>query len=92
MDGLFQKQSYRPFQAVQFAQMSQSLVIVLFLQDQAELEVIQLKAIRIHVPATKLRTATAVGIVDDTENFRWPEVVEDSYPNRLLRRNCGFKP
>lgn len=49
-----------------------------------ELEVIQLKATRIHVPATKLETATEVGIVANAENFCWPEVKEDSYPNRLL--------
>ena len=65
--------------------MTQSLVVVLFLQDQVELEVIQLKAIRIHVPATKLLTATEVGVVANTENFCWPEVEEDSYPNRLLQ-------
>lgn len=45
-----------------------------------ELEVIQLKATRIHVPATKLETATEVGIVANAENFCWPEVKEVSYP------------
>lgn len=34
---------------------------------------------------TKLIAATEVGVVADTENFCWPEVKEDSYPNRLLR-------
>lgn len=74
MDSFFQKSSYRPLASCSVQFDVSKLNCCFLLQDQVELEVVQLKAVRIHVPATRLITGTEVRIVADTGNFCWPKV------------------